>query len=137
MATIKVQVVSAERELFQGEATMVVAPATLGEVGVLPGHAPMLSSLKPGVLKLVNEKNEEEFLYVAGGLLEVQPDKVTVLADVAERGEDLDEERAREAREAAEKELQSGVTGMDYAKAQSELAQAVAQLELLRKLRQR
>ncbi len=135
--TIQVQVVSAERELFSGDATLVVAPASLGEVGILPGHAPMLTSLKAGVLKLVDENKEEDFLYVAGGMLEVQPDKVTVLADVAERGEDLDEARVREAREAAERELQSGVSGMDYAKAQAELAQAVAQLELLRKLRQR
>ena len=135
MSTIKVQVVSAERELFSGEAAMVVAPATMGEVGILPGHAPLLTSLKPGVLKLVDENKEEEFLYVAGGMIEVQPDKVTVLADVAERGDEIDEERVNSAREAAEKELQSGVTGMDYAKAQAELAQAVAQLELIRKMR--
>lgn len=137
MSTVRIEIVSAERELFSGEATMVVAPATMGEVGILPNHAPMLTSLKPGILKLVGEKDEEEFIYVAGGLLEVQPDKVTVLADVAERGEDIDEERVNSAREAAEQKLQSGVTGMDYAKAQAELAQAVAQLQLLRKIKKR
>ncbi len=116
---------------------MVVAPAAMGEVGILPRHAPMLTNLQPGVLKLVMEDGSEDFIYVAGGVLEVQPDKVTVLADVAERGEDLDEQRVESAREAAEQALQSGVTGMDYAKAQAELAQAVAQLELLRKLRRK
>ena len=137
MARLQVEIVSAERALYSGEVTMLVAPATMGEVGILPRHAPMLTSLKPGILKLVKDGGEEEFIYVAGGVLEVQPDKVTVLADVAERGEDLDEVRVNEAREAAEQAIQSGVTGMDYAKAQSELAQTAAQLELLRKLRKK
>lgn len=137
MATLQVEVVSAEKALYSGVATMVVAPASQGEIGILPRHTPLLTSLRPGTLKVVKEDGEEEYLFVAGGVLEVQPDKVTVLADVAERGEDLDEARIQEAREVAEKALQSGVEGMDYARAQAELATAVAQLELLRKIRKR
>lgn len=136
-ATLRVEVVSAEKSLYSGSAAMVVAPGTAGDLGVLPHHTPLLTELRPGALKIVQTDGKEEYLYVAGGVIEVQPDQITVLADVAERGEDLDEQRARKAREAAEKSLQSGVTGTDYARAQAELAQAVAQLELLRKLRQR
>ena len=136
MATIKVEIVSAEKQLFSGESNMVVVPGVEGEIGVMPGHAPLLTGLRPGVLKLVRDGDEELF-YVAGGLLEVQPDKVTVLADVAERSSEIDEERAMKAREEAEAMLQSGGADIDYAKVQAELAQAVAQLELLRKLRKR
>ena len=136
-ASIKVEVVSAEKQLFSGESTMVVAPGVEGEIGVMPGHAPLLTGLRPGVLKLVRDNDEEDLFYVAGGLLEVQPDKVTVLADVAERSAEIDEERATKAREEAESLLQSGGADIDYAKVQAELAQAVAQLELLRKLRKK
>ena len=135
-ATIKVEVVSAERSLYSGVAEMVVAPAAMGDVGILPRHAPLLTGLRPGILKLVTGE-DEELMYVAGGIMEVQPDMVTVLADVAERGEDLDEERVEAARKEAE-ELLAGRDGdVDYAKAQAELAKAVAQLELLRKLRKK
>lgn len=137
MATLRVEVVSAEKALYSGNATMVVAPASQGEIGILPRHTPLLTGLRPGTLKVIKEDGEEEYLFVAGGVLEVQPDKVTVLADVAERSEDLDEARIQEARQAAEKALQAGAQGMDYAKAQAELAHAVAQLELLRKIRKR
>ena len=135
--TIHVEVVSSEKSLYAGEAAMVVAPGEAGELGVLPNHAPLLTKIKPGVLKINLPDGEEEFLYVSGGILEIQPDKVTVLADVAERGGGLDESRAEEARRAAEERIRSGVEDMDYAAAQAELAQAVAQLQTIRKLRQK
>ncbi|MGI9347405.1 MAG: F0F1 ATP synthase subunit epsilon [Gammaproteobacteria bacterium] len=135
--TIHVEVVSSEKSLYAGEAAMVVAPGEAGELGVLPNHAPLLTKIKPGVLKINLPDGEEEFLYVSGGILEIQPDKVTVLADVAERGGGLDESRAEDARRAAEERLRSGVEDMDYAAAQAELAQAVAQLQTIRKLRQK
>lgn len=116
---------------------MLVVPGVAGELGILPNHAPLLTNIKPGVIKLNLPDGKEDFIYVSGGILEVQPDKVTVLADVAERGDALDEARAEEARLAAEDKLQSGVTGMDYAAAQVELAQAAAQLQAIKKLRQR
>ena len=136
--TIAIEVVSSEKSLFSGEAALVVAPGESGELGVLPGHAPLLTRIKPGALKIVDADGGEEFMYVSGGVLEVLPDKVTVLADVAERGADLDESRAEEARCAAEAKLQeSGGRGMDYAAARAELAQAAAQLQAIRKLRRR
>lgn len=137
MGGLAVEIVSAEKQVFSGSANMVVVPAGQGEIGILPKHAPLLTNMKPGIIKLVDDKGEEEFLYVAGGIVEVQPERVTILADVAERGEDLDEARIQEARDAAEKALQSGAEGIDYAQAQAEFAQAAAQLELLRKIRKR
>ncbi|MDM5147215.1 F0F1 ATP synthase subunit epsilon [Candidatus Persebacteraceae bacterium Df01] len=137
MSTVKIEVVSSEKTLYSGEVTMLVVPGVAGELGILPNHAPLLTNIKPGVIKLNLPDGKEDFIYVSGGILEVQPDKVTVLADVAERGDALDEARAEEARLAAEDKLQSGVTGMDYAAAQVELAQAAAQLQAIKKLRQR
>ncbi len=116
---------------------MVVAPGEGGELGIMPGHSPLLTRIKPGVLRINLPEGEEEVMYVSGGVLEVQPDKITVLADVAERGDALDESRAEESRRAAEAKLQQGVSGMDYAAAQAELAQSVAQLQAIRKLRQK
>lgn len=136
MSTIQVEVVSAEKQLYSGEATMVVAPGQMGELGIMPNHAPLLTQIKPGTLKISHADGSEELLYVAGGVLEVQPDKITVLADIAERSEDLDEARAEEARRAAEEKLQAG-GDMDYAQAQAELARAVAQLQAIQKLRKR
>lgn len=136
-ATIRVEVVSAERQLYSGEAVMVVAPGVAGELGILPRHVPLLTQIRPGVLKINLADGGEDLLYVAGGVLEVQPDCVTVLADVAERSEDLDEARAEEARRAAEEKLQSSDADMDYAQAQAELARAAAQLQAIRKLRKR
>ncbi len=133
--TIHIEVVSSEKELFSGDVALVVVPGEAGELGILPGHAPLLARIKPGVLKVVPPEGGEEFIYVSGGVLEVQPEKVTVLADVAERGEALDEERAEAARREAEEKIRSGGAGMDYAAAQAELAQAVAQLQAIRKLR--
>ncbi len=136
--TIKIEVVSSEKSLYSGEAAMVVVPGEGGELGILPGHAPLLARIKLGVLKINMPDGEEEFIYVSGGVLEVQPDKITVLADVAERGDALDEARAEEARRAAESKLHDGGgKGMDYAAAQAELAQAVAQLQAIQKLRRK
>lgn len=136
--TIRIEVVSSEKSLYEGEAALVVAPGEAGELGILPGHAPLLARIKPGVLKIVPpEGGEEEFIYVSGGVLEAQPDKITILADVAERGDALDEARAEEARRAAEEKIQRGEAGMDYAAAQAELAQAVAQLRAIQQLRRK
>lgn len=135
VATMRVEVVSSEKSLYDGEAVMIVAPGVEGELGILPRHAPLLTAIKPGVLKINLADGGEELLYVSGGVLEVQPQKVTVLADTAERGGDLDEKRAEEARRAAEADIASGAAGLDYAKAQAELAQAAAQLQAIRRLR--
>ena len=137
MSTLRVSVVSAERSLFQGEARMVVAPGRAGELGILPRHAPLLTTVRAGVLKIVAPDGEEEFIYISGGVLEAQPDGVTVLVDVGERGEDLDEARAEEARKNAEERIKANPKGADYAAAQAELAQAAAQLAAIRKLREK
>ena len=136
-STLRVSVVSAERSLFQGEARMVVAPGRAGELGILPRHAPLLTTVRAGVLKIVAPDGEEEFIYISGGVLEAQPDGVTVLVDVGERGEDLDEARAEEARKNAEERIKANPKGADYAAAQAELAQAAAQLAAIRKLREK
>lgn len=135
VATMRVEVVSSEKSLYDGEAVMVVVPGVGGELGILPRHIPLLTTIKPGLLKINLPDGGEELLYVSGGVLEVQPQKVTVLADSAERGGDLDEKRAEEARRAAEADIASGAVGLDYAKAQAELAQAAAQLRAIRRLR--
>ncbi len=137
MGTLRISVVSAEKALYDGEASLIVAPGQRGELGILPQHAPLLTTLKPGILKVVKPDGEEDFIYIAGGVIEIQPDMVTVLADVAERGEDLDEERANQARAEAERALQSGGSDEELAIAQAELARAVAQIELIRQLRRR
>ena len=137
-STVQLEIVSAEKELYSGEVAMVVAPGVAGELGLLPSHAPLLTRIKPGVLKVNLPDGGEHFIYVSGGVLEVQPDKITVLADVAERGEDLDEAQAEQARKQAEEKLRAaGATSMDYAAARAELAQAAAQLKAIRKLRRK
>ena len=136
-ALMRVEVVSAEKSLYDGDAVMVVAPGVAGELGILPRHSPLLTAIKPGVLKINLPDGGEELLYVSGGILEVQPEKITILADIAERGEDLDEKRAEESRRAAQSDIASGATGLDYAKAQAELAQAAAQLQAIRRLRKK
>ena len=133
-STMKVEVVSSEKSLYSGEAEMVVAPGVAGELGILPRHAPLLTVLSRRP-EITLSGGDEELLYVSGGVLEVQPDKITVLADIAERGEDLDEARADEARKAAEEKLSADDADMDYAAAQAELARAVAQLQAIKKLR--
>jgi len=135
MATIKVDVVSAEESIFSGEAKFVVLPGEQGELGILPGHAPLITRICPGSVRIVHEDDEEEFVFVAGGILEVQPRAVTVLADTAIRGKDLDEAKANEARRRAEETLHNASSNFEYAKAQAELATAVAQLTAIQRLR--
>lgn len=133
--TIQVDIVSAEREIFSGPANMVFAPAEMGEVGIAPRHSPLLTRLKPGEVRVQMEGQEEQFFYVSGGILEVQPHVVTVLADTALRAKDLDEAAAMQAKEQAERAMADRKTDFDYAKAQAELAEAVAQLRAIQKIR--
>ncbi len=134
--TVHVDVVSAEEKIFSGLAEFVVLPGEVGELGILPGHMPLMTRIKPGAvrLKLPNQA-EEELIFVAGGILEVQPGLVTVLADTAIRGHDLDEVKASESKRKAEEALADRSAELDYARAQSELAEAVAQLAAIQRLR--
>jgi len=132
--TTHVNIVSAEEEIFSGTAEMIFAPAVMGEVGIAPRHTPMLTPLKAGEVRLQTGK-EEQFFYVSGGMLEVQPHVVTVLADTALRAKDLDEASALEAKKHAEAALKDNAGKLDYAKAQAELAEAVAQLRTIEHLR--
>ena len=134
--TMHIDIVSAEAEIFSGTVTMVYAPAEMGEVGIAPRHAPLLTRLKPGEVRVQTQEGEELSFFVSGGMLEVQPHVVTVLADTAIRAADLDEAQALEARERAEKMLADKSADLDYAKAQAELAQSMAQLAAIRKLRE-
>jgi len=134
--TIHVDIVSAESEIFSGTAEMVFAPGVMGELGILPRHAPLLTQLKPGEVRVKNGDSEESF-YISGGMLEVQPHVVTVLSDTALRAKDLDEAAALEAKQKAEDALQDKTSEFEYAKAQSELAEAVAQLQAIKKLKSR
>jgi F-type H+-transporting ATPase subunit epsilon len=134
--TIHVDVVSAESSIFDGLAEFVALPGESGELGIYPQHTPLITRIKPGAVRIkLADRDEEEFVFVAGGILEVQPDRVTVLADTAIRGGDLDEAKAEAARKAAEEALSNRTGEIDYARAQSELAQAVAQIAALRKFR--
>ena len=134
--TIHVDIVSAEKEIYSGTAEIVFAPLVTGEVGILPRHAPLLARMKPGEVR-VRTATEELSFYVSGGMLEVQPHGGTVLADTALRAKDLDEAAALKAREHAEEALRNRKTDIDYAKAQAELAEAIAQLRAIQKLRER
>ncbi|MCE1160782.1 MAG: F0F1 ATP synthase subunit epsilon [Burkholderiales bacterium] len=136
MSTIQVDVVSAEAEVFSGQAEFVSLPGESGELGILPGHTPLITRIKPGAVRIQNGQNEE-LVFVAGGILEVQPNKITVLADTAIRGHDLDEARALEAKARAEENLKDNASDVDYARAQAELSVAVAQLAALAKLRKK
>ncbi|MBS1187835.1 MAG: synthase subunit epsilon [Burkholderiaceae bacterium] len=136
--TIQVEVVSAEEQIFSGAAEFVALPAELGEIGVLPGHTPLITRIKPGTVRIkLPEETEQNYVFVAGGILEVQPNKVTVLADTAIRGRDLDEAKVQEAKKQAEEALGNRESAIDYAKAQAEIALMVAQLAAIRKLRER
>ena len=135
MTTIAVQIVSAEEAIWSGVGTMVYAPAELGEVGIAPQHAPLLTRLKPGEVRVQLENGEEQFFFVSGGLLEVQPHLVTVLSDTAIRAADLDEAKAQEAIREAERDLQEKTSELELATAKAELAKAMAQLRALEKLR--
>ena len=134
--TLHVDIVSAEAEIFSGTATMVFAPAEMGEVGISPRHTPLLTRLKPGEVRVQTNEGEEQSFYVSGGMLEVQPHVVTVLADTAIRADTLDEAQALEAKERAEKLLADKSADIDYARAQAELAESMAQLATIRKLRE-
>jgi F-type H+-transporting ATPase subunit epsilon len=136
MATLQVDVVSAEESIFSGEAKFVALPGEMGELGIYPRHTPLITRIKPGAVRIQRADNgQEEFVFVAGGILEVQPGSVTVLADTAVRGKDLDEAKASEARRMAEEAVKNAKTELDLAKAQSELAVMAAQIAALRKLR--
>jgi F-type H+-transporting ATPase subunit epsilon len=132
--TMHVDIVSAEREIFSGTANMVFAPAEMGEMGIMPRHTPLLTRLKPGGVR-VQQEGKEDFFYVSGGLLEVQPHVVTVLADTAQRATDIDEAAALAAKERAEEALKQREGEMDYARAAAELAEAIAQLKAIERLR--
>ncbi|MEO1946908.1 MAG: F0F1 ATP synthase subunit epsilon [Methylophilaceae bacterium] len=133
--TVRVDVVSAEEEIFSGEAEFIVAPASEGEVGVYPHHAPMITTIKPGALRIkLPDTKEEVLIFISGGMLEVQPGLVTVLADTAIRGHDLDETKAIAAKEAAEEAMRNKASDMDYAKAQAELTEAAAQIQAIKRL---
>jgi len=136
--TIHVDVVSAESSIFDGEAEFVVLPGESGELGIFPQHTPLITRVRPGSvrIKLAGE-NREELVFVAGGILEIQPNRVTVLADTAIRGADLDEAKAEEAKRQAEEAIANRAGAIDYAKAQAELAAAIAQIAAIRKLRGR
>lgn len=134
--TVHIDVVSAEASIFSGEAEFVVAPAKAGEVGIYPNHAPMITTIKPGALRIKQANEAEETLiFISGGMLEVQPGMITVLADTAVRGHDLDEAKAIAAKAAAEEAMKNRTSDIDYAKAQAELAEAVAQIQAIQRLR--
>ncbi len=135
MKTMQVDVVSAEELIYSGLATFVALPGEVGELGIYPRHTPLISRIRAGSVRIQKPDDEEEFVFVAGGILEVQPDSVTVLSDTAVRGKDLDEERANAAKKAAEEHLKNAKSSVDMAAAQSELAIFAAQLTALRKFR--
>ena len=137
MNTMQVEVVSAENEIFSGAATMVIATAAAGELGIYPQHTPLLTNLKAGDVRIQTEDGEEQVIYVSGGILEVTPKKITVLSDSAIRADDLDEAAALEAQRKAEQALKDSKADIDYARARIELAQAVAQIAALKKAKKR
>jgi F-type H+-transporting ATPase subunit epsilon len=136
--TVHVDVVSAEASIFSGLAEMVVAPGEMGELGIYPRHTALLTRIKPGSVRIKRPDQElEELIYVSGGMLEIQPGVVTILADTAIRGADLDEARAQQAKQNAEETMKNRTADIDYAKAQAELAEAIAQLAAIKQLRKR
>ncbi len=136
MATLQVNIVSAEQAIFSGEAEMVVAPGETGELGILPGHTPLMTRIRPGTVKVkLVGQDKEEIVYVSGGILEVQPKTLTILADTSIRAHDLDEAKVMEAKHQAEEALANRATGQDRALVVAELAQLAAQLQAIRKLR--
>lgn len=135
--TIHVDIVSAEHEIYSGEAAMVFCPAELGEVGIAPGHAPLVTKMGPGEVRVKDAEGNESAFYVSGGMLEVQPKIVTVLSDTAQRAEDLDEAAILKAREEAENAFHDKDAQIDYAKARAQLAETAAQLQTIQRLRKR
>ena len=135
MSTIHVDVVSAEESIFSGQAKFVALPGEAGELGIYPRHTPLITRIRPGSVRITTADDQEEFVFVAGGILEVQPDCVTVLSDTAVRGKDLDEEKANQARLTAEEAVRNAKSDIDLARAQSELAIMAAQIAALRQYR--
>ena len=135
--TTHIDIVSAEAEIFSGAVTMIYAPAEMGEVGIAPRHAPLVTRLKPGEIRVELQDGETQHIYVSGGILEVQPHKVTVLADTATRAADIDEAAAIEAKERAEKAMHDKSAKVDYARAQAEFAEAAAQIQAIEAMRKR
>jgi len=133
--TIRCEIVSAEAEIFHGTATLVVASGDDGELGIAPRHAPLITRLRPGQVRVIGENGDEQAFYVSGGIIEVQPQVVTVLADTAIRAKDLDESAASQAKEKAERLLANRTDAVEVAQAQVELAQAIAQLQAIERLR--
>lgn len=135
--TLRLDIVSAEKAIFSGEVSMIFATGDLGELGIAPGHTPLVTSLKPGNIRALLPNQEEEVFYVKGGMLEVQPYIVTVLADTIVRAKDIDEAAALEAKAKAEQALSEKISEVDFAKASAELAEAVAQIRAVQKLKKR
>ena len=135
--TVHVDIVSAEAAIFSGLATMVFAPGVMGELGIMPRHAPLLTKIKPGEVRIRTEDGNEEFFYVSGGMLEVQPHGVTILADTAARAKDLDEAAAQAAKERAEQALRDKKGDIDLAEAEAQLAEAIAQIKAIQSLRKK
>tara|TARA_B100001063_G_C16564290_1_gene452592 strand:- start:83 stop:502 length:420 start_codon:yes stop_codon:yes gene_type:complete len=137
MSIMHLDIVSAEEEIFSGNVKNIIASAIMGEVGIYPKHTPMITPLKPGEVKIITEENEEKLFFISGGVIEVQPDVVTVLADTAIRGKDLDEAKAIESKKRAEEALADKSDNIDAAKALAELAQAAAQLKMIDAIRKK
>lgn len=135
--TVQLDVVSAEEKLFSGRVETLQVNGIEGEMGIYPGHAPLITALQPGMLRVVKEQGEEEFMYIAGGLLEVQPGNVTVLADVGARANDLDEQAALAAKKQAEEHISNPNSSLDYAEAAAQLAEAIAQIKTIQQLRKK
>ena len=135
--TVHVDIVSAEAEIFSGTAKMVHASGVMGDLGIMPRHAPLLTKLKPGEVRVERDNGEDEFYYISGGMLEIQPHCITVLADTAVRAKDLDEAAAKQAKERAEQALRDQQGEMELAQAERELAEALAQLQAIQKLRKK
>jgi F-type H+-transporting ATPase subunit epsilon len=134
-STIHCDIVSAEAEIFSGEASMVIVPGEQGDLGIAPRHAPLLTRLRPGQVRVILPSGEEEFYYISGGMLEIQPHVVSVLSDTAQRAGDLDEAAALKAKEEAERAIADRSAGLEVAQAQAQLAQAMAQLAALERFR--
>ena len=137
MSIMHLDIVSAEEKIFSGNVKNIIAAAMMGEVGIYPKHTPMITPLKPGEVKIITEEDEEKLFFISGGVIEVQPDIVTVLADTAIRGDDLDEAKAEESKKRAEEALADKSDNIDAAKALAELAQAAAQLKVIEKIRKK
>ncbi len=135
MRSVQVDIVSAEEEIWSGQGTMVFAPGEVGELGIAPGHTPLITRLNPGDVRVTRDNEEEKVFFISGGMLEVQPHVVTILSDTAIRGQDLDEASVMEAKRKAEEALKDSAAEMDYAQAKAELANAIAQLRTIEKLR--